>query len=65
MSGVARVTAHILLFVLAIAVFYIGLGIGLQHNPTIGSVLWFTAAAIAVLNLIWILRWRRRNGHTR
>ena len=38
MSGVARVTAHILLFVLAIIVFYAGLGIGLQHNPTIGSV---------------------------
>ncbi len=60
MSGVARVTVHILLFVLAIAVFYIGLGIGLQHNPTIGSVLWFAAAAIAGLNLIWILRWRRK-----
>jgi uncharacterized membrane protein len=60
MRGAARVTAHVLLFVLAIAVFYIGLGIGLQHNPTIGSVLWFAAAAIAGLNLIWLMRWRRK-----
>ena len=60
MSGAVRVTVHILLFVLAIVVFYVGLGIGLQHNPTIGSVLWFTAAAIAGLNLIWLMRWRRK-----
>ncbi len=60
MSGALRVTVHVLLFVLAIIVFYVGLGIGLQHNATIGSVLWFTAAAIAGLNLIWLMRWRRK-----
>ena len=60
MSGVLRVTAHVLLFLLAIVVFYVGLGIGLQYNSTIGSVLWFTAAAIAGLNLIWLMRWRRK-----
>ena len=60
MSGALRVTVHVLLFVLAIIVFYVGLGIGLQYNSTIGSVLWFTAAAIAGLNLIWLMRWRRK-----
>ena len=51
--------AHGLLFVIAIIVFYVGLGIGLQHNPTIGSILWLVAGAIAVLNLVWIIRSRR------
>ena len=50
---------HGLLFVLAILVFYIGLGIGLQVNPTLGTALWLVAAAIGGLNLLWILRSRR------
>ena len=50
--------AHGFLFVIAIIVFYVGLGIGLQHDPTIGSILWLVAAAIAVLNLIWIVKSR-------
>ena len=56
-----RITAHILLFLVAVAVFYLGLGIGLQWNPTVGTLLWLAAALIAVGNLWWILR-RRRSG---
>lgn len=50
--------AHGSLFVIAIIVFYVGLFFGLQVNPTIGSALWLVAAAIAVLNLIWIVKSR-------
>ncbi len=56
-----RITAHILLFLVAVAVFYLGLGIGLSWNPAVGTLLWLAAALIAVGNLWWILR-RRRSG---
>ena len=53
-----RVTAHVLLFVLAVVVFYVGLGLGLQYNPTLGTALWFASAAIVALNLLWMRRSR-------
>ena len=54
-----KTVAHVLLFLLAIVVFYFGLGVGLQYNSNLGSALWITAAAIALLNLMWIVRSRR------
>lgn len=57
-ATVIRTTAHALLFVLAVAVFYLGLGIGLQFNPFLGTVLWILAGTIAALNIAWILRRR-------
>ncbi len=54
-----KAAAHGLLFVLAFVVFYVGLGVGLQYNPTIGTLLWVAAAAIVALNLFWIIRSRR------
>ena len=50
--------AHIGLFVVAVIVFYLGLGIGLTANPTLGTALWVVAITIAVANLYWILRSR-------
>ena len=47
---------HVLLFIVAGIVFFLGLGIGLSQNPTIGTLLWIVAAAIAVLNGIWMSR---------
>ena len=55
-----RVVAHVLLFVIAVIAFYLGLGLGLQYSPTIGSVLWIVSAAIVTLNLMWIVRSRGR-----
>lgn len=52
--------AHIALFLVAIIVFYLGLGIGLTANPTLGTALWVVAIAIAVANLYWLLRGRLR-----
>ena len=59
-ATVFRVVAHVLLFLVAIGVFYAGLGIGLTRNPTLGTAMWGVAAVIAALNLWWVLRWRRR-----
>ena len=55
-----RIVSHVLLFVIAVIAFYLGLGLGLQYSPTIGSVLWIVSAAIVTLNLMWIVRSRGR-----
>ena len=60
MPPALKTTAHVLLFLLAFVVFYAGLFVGLQVNPNGGTILWLVAAAIAGLNLLWILRSRKR-----
>ncbi len=59
MAAKVKIAAQVLLFVLAVVVFYLGLGVGLQINPTLSSILWFIAAAILALDLVWIVRSRR------
>ena len=54
-----RVAAHAMLFLLAVVVFYLGLGLGLQFNPLLGSLLWLAAGTMVALNLFWILRSRK------
>ena len=56
---VARIVAHVLLFAVAVVVFYLGLGVGLALNPALGTFLWIVAAGLFGLNLFWILRRRR------
>ena len=60
MRQALKTTAHVLLFLLAFVVFNIGLFVGLQVNANGGTFLWLAAAAIAGLNLLWILRSRKR-----
>ena len=55
-----KTASHVLLFVLAGVVFFLGLGIGLSQNPAVGTLLWVVAAAIAVANGIWMSRSRPR-----
>ena len=55
-----RIGAHVALFALAFALFYLGLGLGLQHDPTLGTICWVAAGLLAVGNLFWIDRVRRR-----
>ena len=57
-----KIAAHALLFVIAVVVFVLGLGVGLQHNPTLGTLLWIAAAAIAGLNVLWMFRSRAKAG---
>ena len=59
-AAIARIVAHVLLFALAVVVFYLGLGVGLALNPALGTFLWIVAAGLFGLNLYWMLRRRRR-----
>ena len=54
-----RIIAHLLLFVMALAVFYFGLGVGLAFNPVLGTLLWLLAGAIGIGNIVWIVRRKR------
>ena len=62
MRRVLSVAAHAALFLAAAAVFFLGLGVGLQISPFWGTVLWGVAAVLVVLNVLWIvrrtIRWR-------
>ena len=49
-----KIVVHVLLFLLAVSVFFFGLGVGLQFNPTYGTILWIVAGVIFVLNLLWM-----------
>ena len=55
-SRVFKVAAHAVLFLVAIVVFYLGLGVGLQISPVWGYVLWGVALALVLLNVLWIVR---------
>ena len=61
MLRVLRISAHVLLFLAAVAVFFLGLGIGLSQNPTVGTLLWLAAGLILAGNLWWLLRLLRRS----
>ena len=56
-----RIGFHILIFLAAVLIFYFGLGVGLAFNPALGTLLWVVAGAVAIGNLVWIIRkplWR-------
>ncbi len=57
---VLRLAGHVVVFLLAVVVFYLGLGVGLALNPLVGTLLWVAAVAIGVLNVKWMLRRARR-----
>lgn len=56
-----KTIVHILLFIVGGLLFFIGLGLGLQFNPTIGTALWIAAGVIIVLNVLWMNR-RQKQG---
>ena len=56
LSRVARILAHLALFLIAILVFTLGTGIGLSQNPTYGTLLWIAAGLITAANVWWIFR---------
>ena len=56
MGRALKTIPHVLLFAVALVVFYIGLFMGLQANPNVGTLLWPVSAAIVVANILWIVR---------
>ena len=57
-----KIAAHALVFVVAFVVFFFGLGIGLQYNANLGTLLWLAAGAIAALNVWWMFSSRGTAG---
>ena len=55
MPTALRIVGHVGVFLLAVVVFYLGLGVGLALNPLLGMLLWAVAVAIGVLNVKWML----------
>ena len=60
MFNVLTIIWHILLFAVAVVVFYAVLGIGLSRDPNLGYLLWAAAAAIAAVNIVWLILSVRR-----
>ena len=56
LSTLLKAAIHVLLFLLAVVVFYLGLGVGLAVNSALGTALWVVALIILVLNVYWICR---------
>ncbi len=50
------IVIHVLVFMVALVIFYLGLGVGLAVNPLLGTLLWILALAVGGLNLYVILR---------
>ena len=57
-----KIVIHVLLFLLAVVLFFVGLGVGLQFSSTLGSVLWIAAIGVAILNTLWIVRTMSRKS---
>lgn len=58
MSVLLKNVLHVLLFLLAGIFFHLGLVLGLQISPALGTAMWVITAAILALNLAWIInRW--------
>ena len=59
------ISLHALLFVLAVLVYYLGLGIGLAFSPLAGTALWLVAGAIVLANVLWLVGTGRRMRRSR
>ncbi len=57
-----KIVIHILLFLAALTIFFVGLTLGLQDDLVVGSVVMGIAAAIAILNLALIILALVRGG---
>ena len=58
---VIRMGIHVLVFLVALVIFFFGLGVGLILNPTLGTLLWIASFTVAGLNVFWMIRkplWR-------
>ena len=55
MNLAVRIVIHVVLFLVAVVIFYLGLGIGLAFNPAYGTLLWFLSGALFVGNLLWLI----------
>ena len=59
-EGKLKTLLHVLIFLVAILVFWTGLFFGLQVNTTYGNILLVTGAVIVFLNIFWMVRSARK-----
>lgn len=57
-----RLGAHVALFAVAFVLFYLGLGLGLQYDPTLGTICWIGSGLLVAGNIYWINRARKSAG---
>ena len=55
MKTLLWIVLHAFLFLVAVVVFYLGLGVGLALNATLGTAIWAVAGIILLGNLVWIV----------
>ena len=55
MKTLLWILLHTFLFLGAVVVFYLGLGVGLALNATLGTAIWAVAGIILFGNLAWIV----------
>ena len=60
MKTALRIVLHVVLALVAVVIFYLGLGVGLAYNPAMGTVLWFASGALFVGNLLWLILFLNR-----
>ena len=60
MKTALRVVIHVTVALLAVVIFYVGLGLGSQISTAAGAVLWFVSGALFVGNLIWLILFLNR-----
>ena len=60
MVNVLIIVGHATVFLAAVLIFYLGLGVGLILNPTAGTALWLLAGAIGLANAWLTIRSIRR-----
>ena len=55
-----KIILYVLPFLVALAVLWVGMGVGLTMEPTAGSILVAAALLSAALNVGWIVAYKRK-----
>ncbi len=58
--SILKIVLYVLPFVAALAVFWVGMGVGLTMEPTAGSILVAAALLTAALNVGWIVAYNKK-----
>ena len=58
--SVLKIILYVVPFLAALAVFWVGMGVGLTMEPTAGTILVAAAFLTAALNVGWIVAYNKR-----
>ena len=60
MMSILKIILYVLPFVAALAVLWVGMGVGLTMQPTAGTILVIAALLMAALNVGWIVAYNMK-----